>query len=456
MSSKFKLDTPVEDIKLDIRFDITMLNSIIGYLTKKSVHTTKKVLNNVMKLFNAINMKIYENTPNLLYRVLFIKRILEARLIEGFENEASIINYCKGDLENPVIDEIINNLDAYKNLNYNEMKAITKAIEDRLRYLYVLMYTDKFSDNIEKLNSGDFVTYKEINDSMLKLCTAFVNKSRKISTFEAENSLSLTDDDFEDKVTNMVEDMKNPARIIRTGIRSLNDLLGIGYSSKRLYLYMGLPSGFKSGILLKAIIDTKRWNPQLLSRHPNKRPTALLVTMENYLEETVERMFNMVGPSSDIRNFTPKQVIDILRNEGGLKVTDDNNIDIVIKYVPNRTITTQELYVMIDDLEDDDKEVSILVLDYIKRIKPAEYGKDEKEELKNITNELKSLAIDKNIAVVSAHQLNRDAARSVDSAMLANKTDLARYLGRSNVGSALIKGLYRVICTVQQLKLVSA
>ena len=215
-------------------------------------------------------------------------------------------------------------------------------------------------------------------------------------------------------------------------------MLGGGYAAKRLYVYMGLPSGFKSGILLKSVVDTKKYNLQLKARDENKLPTALLITMENFLEETIERLFNMVGESNDIRNFTPKQVIDILKEDGGMTVNDKNNIDIVIKYFPNRSITTQDLYVAIDDLEDDNREVSILVLDYIKRIKPAEFGKDEKEELKNITNELKTLAIDKNIAVVSAHQLNREAARNVDAAMQSNKSDVTRFVGRANTGSALV------------------
>ena len=34
----------------------------------------------------------------------------------------------------------------------------------------------------------------------------------------------------------------------------------------------------------------------------------------------------------------------------------------------------------------------MLILDYVKRIRPAEKGESEKIELKNITNELKSLA----------------------------------------------------------------
>jgi hypothetical protein len=94
------------------------------------------------------------------------------------------------------------------------------------------------------------------------------------------------------------------------------------------------------------------------------------------------------------------------------------------------------LYTIIDDLSDEGKEVVLLALDYIKRIRPAEKGRDEKEELKNISNELKSLAIEYDIPVVTGHQLNRAGAGVIDAAMQANKEDLGKFLGRSNVGSA--------------------
>jgi len=194
--------------------------------------------------------------------------------------------------------------------------------------------------------------------------------------------------------------------------------------------------GFKSGLLLKIVRDIKKYNKGVSGAKPGKRPTVLLVTMENSVEETVERLFNMVASDDDIRNFTPAQVVKLIKECGELTLTDSDDIDIVIKYFANRTISTDDLYALIDDMTDSGSDVIALVFDYIKRIRPAERSKDEKEELKNITNELKSLGQHYDIPVITAHQLNRDAASTVDAAMQANKTDLARLLGRGQVGSA--------------------
>ena len=89
-------------------------------------------------------------------------------------------------------------------------------------------------------------------------------------------------------------------------------------------------------------------------------------------------------------------------------------------------------------LADDNKDVRMLILDYIKRIRPAEPAKDEKAELKNVTNELKTIAIDVDIPVITAHQLNREAAATIDAAMTSDKEDLARFVGRANIGSSYL------------------
>jgi replicative DNA helicase len=124
----------------------------------------------------------------------------------------------------------------------------------------------------------------------------------------------------------------------------------------------------------------------------------------NTRDESIERLFNMTITPDSILNYTTKQIIDMIKSSGEFTVEGEDDINIVIKYVPNMTINTEDLYTIIEDIEDDGREVIALVLDYIKRIRPTAKAKDEKEELKHVTNELKNLAIDRDIPVISAHQ----------------------------------------------------
>jgi replicative DNA helicase len=140
----------------------------------------------------------------------------------------------------------------------------------------------------------------------------------------------------------------------------------------------------------------------------------------------------------------------MLIKQGGLTLTDKSNIDIIIKYYPNRSIDTNDLYGIIQDLEDEGVEVIALILDYLKRIRPAEKGENEKAELKNITNELKDLAIYWDIPVITAQQLNRTASAIVDAAIQAKKSDVTKLVGRDGVAGAWeinsMVSPYREVC----------
>ena len=144
----------------------------------------------------------------------------------------------------------------------------------------------------------------------------------------------------------------------------------------------------------------------------------------------------MAVDSDDIRNYSPKQIKKKMREKGGLKLTSDDNIDIIIKEYKNRELDTNDLYTIINDLADEGIEVITLILDYMKRIRPAEKAKDEKTELKNITNELKEVAKYFDIPVITAQQLNRVGASVVDAALQAKKEDVTKLVGRDAVAGA--------------------
>ena len=435
MKNNIKQDRP-DDFKVPMKFDISMLNMFIGYIFKKnSSNITRKSLSLMHQLFGYIDERVYSNDPQLDARITFINNALDAIIVKGFENDDIILNYCRSDTNDKYNADIIANIPRYTKINYEEIKFINNCVEDRLRHLYILTYKDQIYHTLEKLDSGDFRSYEEINTELINTCTCLINKSRSAKTFDTRNVISLSDENFDNSFMDIVNNSRNPKRILHTGIRRLNELLSPGLIGGRTYIFLGTPGGFKSGMLLKIARDIKKYNKGVDAK-PGKRPTVLLLTMENSVDETVERLFNMVVSNEDIRNFTPTQALKRLKETGEFKIEDINDVDIVIRYEANRSITTDDIYSMIDDMADAGQDVIALVFDYIKRIRPAERGKDEKEELKNITNELKTLATHYDIPVISAHQMNRDAAATVDAAMQANKADLAKFLGRSNVGSA--------------------
>lgn len=183
----------------------------------------------------------------------------------------------------------------------------------------------------------------------------------------------------------------------------------------------------------------KMANMKYKTKDPTKRPTILYITQENSVDETIDRLFSLScgeDTTDRMRNYTTKEALELLRTKGKLTLTVDNNIDIVLMYKAPGSINTADIYNIIEEMSDDGAEVICLIHDYIKKLRSVRPNKELRIELGNIADELKALANEKDIVVISASQLNRDSARTIDSATESNQADLARMLGASNIGES--------------------
>ena len=159
--------------------------------------------------------------------------------------------------------------------------------------------------------------------------------------------------------------------------------------------------------------------------------------MENSVTETIQRLFEICTGSS-MRDYTVEEVERKLKEEGELYLNGDSPIDIIIKYKPNRSEDTSYLYTLTEDLEDEGYEVICLMQDHVKRLRSVEYQPDVRLELGNVTNEMKTFAIIKDIPVITDSHLNRDGARIIDNTSGRTKSDLTRLLGKSNIGESML------------------
>lgn len=423
--------------KLKIKFDITTLDMIISFIYKPSVLRTRKTLSNIYKLFDNIDEELYNDNPYLKDRIWVIKKTLYCILVEGFESSNEyIMQYCKDDVEcseiaSDVIDDIPN-----RKISHEESKYLVKKINDTLEFGYVITVKDVMKQILNHIDDGDFKSYRSVQDDLYDIATAIINIKRNTSSLGSDQTFSLYGEQFEAVIDDAMQKLKDRNRIFLTGIRRLNTILSPGYMSKRLYTYLAFPGKGKSTVLLKAARDIRRYNRGIKTKDPDKRPAVLLLTLENDIAETVERLYNMTVDSDDIRNYSAKQIKKKLKKEGRLELTDDDNIDIIIKEYKNREIDTNDIYSIINDLADEGIEVITLIVDYMKRIRPAERASDEKTELKNISNELKEIGKFFDIPVITAQQLNRSGATVVDSALQAKKDDVTRLVGRDAIAGA--------------------
>lgn len=433
------LKKSVKDIKLakiPIVFTIGTLDNICAFLYGDSALKRRKTLNNFKRLFFNLDEKLFEDSVDIKSRVWIIQNMLNALLDEGFENMETCIEYCRDrddctEYENKLLDEL-----PRLKITYAESKYLIKEMEDRLNYGYALVLKDAFKQIFDGVNYGEYKQFKKLDEDLFKLASKIDSVRKETRDTGAVSQFSLDDEEFENSVETSVVDLKNRNKIFKTGIKRLNTFLSPGYMGGRLYTYIALPGGGKSTMLLKSAVDIKRYNKEVVSEDPTKRPAVLYISLENSLSETIERLFNMVASDDDIRNYTPKQVMKKLREEGQMKCTDKDNIDIIIQYRGFEDLTTEDLYGIVDDLADDGYDVVSLILDYMKLIKPKEKAASIKDALRSISIELKNLANFYNIPVITAHQLNRSSAAIINAAKAKKGDNLVTLLQSDGIGDA--------------------
>ena len=429
-----------ENINLEpikIKFNITTLDSIISLLYKDTKLLTRKTQNNILNLFSNLDLNEYDNNPELLDRIWIIKNTIIGRVKEGIESSnENLIQYCRDREDcNEHIESILSAIPV-SNLTYQECKILINKLEDALKYGYCTTFIPLLSELMEYIQTASFGEYKSVQEKLFQISNLFINIKRQIGSKGSDETFSLYEEAFDNAIDEVVTKLSDRNRIFVTGIKRLNTLLAPGYMSKRLYTYLAFPGKGKSMILLKSAIDIKKYNKGVKTKDPDKRPAVLFLTLENDIPETVERIYNMTVDSDDIRNYTPKQVIKKMRKTGHLEITEEDNIDIIIKEYKNRELDTNDLYAIINDMADEGIEVIALVIDYMKRLRPAEKAGSEKEELKNISNELKDIAKFFDIPVITAQQLNRSGAAVIDAALQANKEDVTRLVGSDSIAGA--------------------
>lgn len=425
--------------KVPLKFTIDILNLMIAYTISDNPLITRGCLSNLNKLFKLLDLRLYEDDYYLEGRIHFITQALVAKLDLHMDNRNLIIDYCYSNKYREVIDEILYDIKQI-DLKTPDIKYMTSMISDRLNYCFLYLYKDKLQDEFAKLETNDFIHLKDLKSSIMDVITKLIADVRKAESLENTNmDFSLEPEIFEAIVDKTVRELQNPSSNLKTGMQAYNEMLGGALESGRIYMHIGVSGGFKSGILLNLLYQMKLNNKNFRTKDPNKKPLILLYTQENTVEESVNRLFSLAvskDRNDKMKNYTPREAMRLLREKGQLFVDMDNNINILIKYAKTKTKTTQDLYYVIDEIEDQGYEVICLIHDYIKRLKSTQGHTEVRHELGAIVDELKALAIEKNIPVITATQLNKEAARVIDEGIQCNKADLARLLGRQHVGES--------------------
>ena len=420
-----------------ITLDLTTLNVFCRYILQDPRVIRMEHLVNMRRLLSIVDRSTYENDPEKVKRFNFIYKVLEARLEMNLTDMDLILLHVNGGINFKVDFLDYNNLAMDK----SNVQYCHKMVEDLLKYSFFYNEADELQDLITRFKTSDISNRVGIIQETENLLDRVKNKFRKTHVEDNINDVyfSLEDGTFESAVTDTYNMITNPSRRLYTGMQGFNELIGGGFESGRVYMLLGVAGVGKSLTLLNIINQIKQYNPMVKPKDPTKTPCIVLLTMENTVVETITRLFDMVVDNSHgMGNYELGEVIYKMRNEGGLAINESSPLDIIIRYKPNRSVSTDYLYTLYDDLLDQGKEMVCLVQDHIKRIRSIDGQQDIRLELGDIVNEFKVFAAEKDIPVVTISHLNREATRILEESARKGNQDNGKLIGKSNTGESLL------------------
>lgn len=407
----------------------------------------KKFIGNVRKLFNSFNEDSYATDEERKIRVYIIKTLADSIITMNINDRNDInklvtFNGYYSEVSNDLISALSN-----KVLTDQYMFTVDKLVSNKLKSIIVESQGQAL---IQKYNTFVSRTYPDsqfdVILSDLEQTVDNVSKSFKAvkeSMNENRHTISSHDGNFMNLLDKMIKYETNPSSKIKTGIKLFNNMLNGGFENGRVYCALGTPKGWKSGFMFSSAIWTKKYNKDLKAKDPNKKPVILYLTLENTETETLRRAVTYAnGNNIDFNKVSKEQLYQSLLQSGFLSYNDSdpNEIGIIIKYAPNKSVTVSDIGVMLDDLEKQGNECIFLIVDYLKRIKPSSKNKELRIELGEITDELTVLAKERDIPILTAMQLNRGAMKELNDTPhnnLDSAISASRNIGASNIAESV-------------------
>ncbi len=422
--------------KLFMKFNLTNLNAFCSYVLSENKSVHRSGLSNLRTLLSGVDVSVFEGNKQLEDRYNFCLDALNSRLDKNLSRRDFIINDVLGVIGNKYPDLDINSFSEINtdSIIWIESELIAKCLDASLLNNEVIDLCKTCQNYI----NAPYEDKGAILDTLGSKIESIHSQRRRNHIDENEDSIFILSKPI-DSLHKIWEHQQSPAYKLRTGIQLLNKILGGGFEGSRVYCFFGLPGEGKTVTLLNLLLQLRKYNWDYECKDKTKKPCIVLLTMENFIREEVQTLYNIAIAKNDIGDKSIETIInEVLSITSSDYAGNVSNIDIIIKFKPINSVDTDYLYKLTDDLNDSGYEVICMIQDYIMRIRPVEGNNaDERIRLGNIINEFKNYAMYYNIPVITASQLNRVAATTADNNRNDGKFDnMVDKIGRSNIGES--------------------
>lgn len=433
-----------------------VLDHLIHLFFTNNLKSSVSLLGAVKTFVNLVDESSYDEDHTKTLKFKLISALCDG-YSQGFRLSQLLDYVAQGsDLEEKediicdILDAEFNDNDEliiHDEMSNEDINYIASFLAQRIQYAYLYGHKDSLEDRLHALRTDDFESLEDFNtDFSSELAT--LNRSiqlAKAATDTNNADFSLSKSSLTSIIEKTITLRKNKSSSIKTGIAGLNTMLGGGFQSGRVYMFLGPTGGWKSGLLVNVAKWYKDYNPDIVANDPTKTPCAIYLTLENDQLETLERIYATVVPVDEQLDFSDAETADIVDQftEAGWCIDEDDNQEdigqasnIKFSYKPSMSLDTSGLEAMIEDLAVNGFEVKLLVVDYIKRIRSINHTGDPYIDLGSIADEFSNIAKKYLIPVVTASQLNRKAIELIEEETEKSSGSASKKIGLQHVGES--------------------
>lgn len=348
---------------------------------------------------------------------------LKSEIFDKFENKEivdSILSHHEKYDKFPTIPELklkVKNKDTYKHLTNELTKGVDKEYDDEFIKEEVEHF---FRDKL--LYNELFITLEGIKNGDDSIKSSAPDRMRDANSFGFDTSIGL---DFFNSGENLFDTLHEKDRVVPSGIRNIDRLIKGGFHEKSLTLFLAETNMGKS--LIKASFATN-----VLLHNKN----VLYITLEMSEAKVAERiMANLFDVElNDLYTIPKDKFMNLFEKT---KKTIENRL--MIKEFPTRSANTNRIRNLLKELELKNRFIpDIIFVDYIGIMVQNRENRhyNTNTEFKVVSEELRGLAMEKEIPIVSSMQLNRGGMGESQLAL----TDIADSIGTTH-GADIIFGI---------------
>lgn len=394
---------------------------------------------------NQLNLKHIKDVK-IFDMIQWCKTAIEARN-NGIESGYAFLDYC-----DTGIDKEIGYLDLMKHVK-NELpideylKGMTNEqmykylSESAFNYMVARISKNKFlfeqCEDYEALQTviDGLREGKDVEEEYLELKKKIERNRQKYyrinlggkatkSALETGFTANLDEEECREENQRNLQAEKTGSNKFKFGHRWLNLVTGGGLESKQLMVY-GAPSGNgKTTMMISSTIDMAMYNPQV-KHEPGLSPCILYISAETGLKDIKGRYIKMVT-GTDIswddellneKVYLSDEEIENELVEASRVLSRHTPIKIRFIQVPNNSYSKAEIVRDIELLRENEKmQVVAVVADYLKGFKPMENSTETRIRIDNITSDLRSIAIEYDVAVITASQVKVELTNEITKA----------------------------------------